>query len=88
MFHLILDQFIHGYNNYTFNFSSILLCKMLSINQLQAQIKLMEMWKSKHNDNYSLKIDTLKQTEIGITTKGVTNDNFKHINTPTHLHWE
>ena len=55
---------------------------MLSINQLQAQIKLMEMWNAKYNNNYPLKIDTQKQTESGITTRGVTNSNFKHINTP------
>ena len=35
-----------------------------------------------------VQIDTQKQTESKITTRGVTNSNFKHINTPHTCIWD
>ena len=55
---------------------------MLSINEMQAQIKLLEMWKLKHNDNYPLNLEVVKMTESGRTTRSATNEKYKLNNTP------
>ena len=47
--------------------------KMLSINQMNAQVKLTEMWKAVNYRNYPLKIDQLQPSENGRTSRGVSN---------------
>ena len=56
--------------------------KMLSVNQMQAQIKIMEMWKSKNVKIYLLKITIKKQTDSGIITRGATHEQFRMNQTP------
>ena len=56
--------------------------KMLSVNQMQGQIKIMEMWKSKNVKNYPLKINILKENDSGITTRGASREQFRINQTP------
>ena len=44
---------------------------MLSVNQINAQIKLTEMWKSQMIENYPIKIDNLEATEGQRQTRSV-----------------
>ena len=44
-------------------------CGFLSINQLNAQVKLMEIWKAKNVDNYLLKIKQQESTSETVTTR-------------------
>ena len=46
--------------------------KMLSINQMNAQVKLTEMWKSVNYNNYPLNIGKLKPACNGRESRGVT----------------
>ena len=46
--------------------------KMLSINQMHAQVKLTEMWKATNYQNYPLNIEKLKPAENGRESRGVT----------------
>ena len=50
--------------------------QMLSVNQLQAQIKLTEMWKAPRSENYALKIEKKKETEDQRISRSVTQGNF------------
>ena len=43
--------------------------KMLSVNQLMAQIKLFEMWKSIHVNNYPIHTELLSPNEDGLQTR-------------------
>ena len=45
--------------------------KMMSVNQTQSQIKLVEMWKSKNIDNYPIKPVIVTVTESGTTTRNL-----------------
>ena len=42
---------------------------MLSVNQLNAQVKLLEMWKSMHVDDYPLKIKQRQVPKTGVSTR-------------------
>ena len=44
--------------------------KMLSVNQMAAQIKLTEIWKATHIDNYPVKVIQQTTTENGRVTRG------------------
>ena len=55
---------------------------MLSVNQTQAHIKLLEMWKSKNIANYPIKPITTTPTENGITTRSATSEQFRLNETP------
>ena len=46
--------------------------KMLSVNQLQAQIKLTELWKAMNTGNNPLKFTLQCPTETGLVTRAVT----------------
>ena len=46
---------------------------MLSVNQLMAQIKLFEMWKSIHVTNYPIHTDRLSPQDEGLSTRARTN---------------
>ena len=45
---------------------------MLSINQMNAQVKLTEMWKAVNYNNYPLNIGQLQPAENGRSSRGVT----------------
>ena len=47
--------------------------EILSINQLNAQIKLMEIWKSIKIEDYPLQIKTQLPSETGVTTRADAN---------------
>ena len=47
--------------------------KMLSVNQLMAQIKLFEMWKSIHVNNYPIHTEILSPKEDGLSTRARSN---------------
>ena len=49
---------------------------MLSVNQLQAQVKLTEMWKAHNSTNYPIKLDKMKPTNETRVTRSVTSENF------------
>jgi hypothetical protein len=49
--------------------------KMLSINQLNAQIKLTEMWRVSIVSNYPLEIKKLAIPKYGTATRGMTQAN-------------
>ena len=57
--------------------------KMMSVNQTQAQIKLVEMWKSKNINNYPIKPDIITVTENGTTTRSATAGLFRLNETPS-----
>ena len=57
--------------------------KMMSVNQTQAQIKLVEMWKSKNIDNYPIKPDKITVTENGTSTRSATAGCFRLNETPS-----
>ena len=42
---------------------------MTSVNRLNAQVKLLEMWKALHIDNYPLKIKKQTVNEEGVSTR-------------------
>ena len=42
---------------------------MLSINQLAAQVKLTEMWKAVHTENYPIQMATQTIPEVGMATR-------------------
>ena len=48
--------------------------KMLSINQMHAQVKLTEMWKANNYNNYPLRVDKMKPSSNGRITRGVTDE--------------
>ena len=47
--------------------------KMLSVNQLAAQIKLVEMWKAKNTENYPVNIEFRATNENQTETRGATS---------------
>ena len=55
----------------------------MSVNQTQAQIKLVEMWKSKNIDNYPIKPDKITVTENGTSTRSATAGCFRLNETPS-----
>ena len=55
---------------------------MPSINQTQAKIKLVEMWKASHWQNNAIKIQKCKNLEGAVKTRGITSQNYKVNNTP------
>ena len=56
---------------------------MMSVNQTQAQIKLVEMWKSKNINNYPIKPDIITVTENGTTTRSAMAGIFRQNETPS-----
>ena len=44
---------------------------MLSVNQMNAQIKLSEMWKSVHINNYPIKTAMIQRSEDSMNTRAV-----------------
>ena len=56
--------------------------EMLSVNQTQAQIKLVEMWKSKNIANYPIKPTITTPTENGITIRSAIFEQFRLNETP------
>ena len=57
--------------------------QMLSVNQTAAQIKLMEMWKSKNIESYPLKPEIVLPIHNGATNRNATCEKFKTNNTPS-----
>ena len=55
---------------------------MLSVNQTQAHIKLVEMWKSKNIANYPIKPIITSPTENGITIRSAKSEQFRLNETP------
>ena len=55
--------------------------KMLSINQLNAQIKLTEMWKANYVPSYPLEVQKRPSTSEGIITRGMLQDNLVEVST-------
>ena len=55
--------------------------QMLSVNRTPAQIKLMEMWKSKNIESYPLKPEIVFPIHNGATTRNATCEKFKTNNT-------
>ena len=47
--------------------------KMLSVNQVNAQVKLLEMWKANNVENYPLKVTLRVTNEDERTTRAVTS---------------
>ena len=47
--------------------------KMLSVNQMMAQIKLIEMWKTSHFANYPIQTEQLSPQEDVMNTRARTN---------------
>ena len=56
--------------------------QMLSVNQTMAQIKLIEMWKSKNVASYPLHPPTIQPIINGATTRGASTEKFKINSTP------
>ena len=52
---------------------------MLSINQLKAHIKIMEMWKGKNHLSYPINIEVQSMTASGIELEGLLLKNLKQI---------
>ena len=48
---------------------------MLSVNQMNAQIKITEAWKASQDRAYPLKIEKVKKAEDFSTTRAITNGN-------------
>ena len=46
---------------------------MMSVNQINAQIKIQEIWKALHIENYPLKLDRQSVSETGTSTKACTS---------------
>ena len=46
---------------------------MLSVNQMNAQIKITEAWKASHDQDYPLKIEKVKNAEECVKTRSVSN---------------
>ena len=53
--------------------------KMLSVNQLNAQIKLTETWKAVHDSEHPLKIEKVKHDTLGCNTREVTKGDLKEV---------
>ena len=47
--------------------------KMMSVNQLAAYIKLTEVWKAKHKESYTIRMEFRAANENERTTRGATN---------------
>ena len=52
---------------------------MLSVNQLQAQVKLTEMWKAANFSTYPLKIEKMQHPLDTRITRSVTSENFREL---------
>ena len=50
---------------------------MLSVNQLNAQVKMLEMWKATHFENYPLKIETKSFNPEQAITRSTTSNLLK-----------
>ena len=53
--------------------------KMLSVNQLNAQIKITEIWKAMHDPNHPLKIQKVNRESTVCLTRAVTNGDLKEV---------
>ena len=51
----------------------------LSVNQMNAQIKITEGWKASQDSDYPLKLTRVKNTEGAVTTRAVTNGDLIEI---------
>ena len=51
----------------------------LSVNQLNAQIKLVDMWKANNLINYPTKIHKIDPNELRTTTRAVTSGRLKEV---------
>ena len=49
-------------------------CNMLSVNQLNASIKLLEIWKALNVEDYPLKVERHKSTESRVSTRADINE--------------
>ena len=52
---------------------------MLSVNQLNAQIKLSDMWKATHQENYPTKVTSLSSLANAPNTRHRTDGHLKEI---------
>ena len=50
---------------------------MSAVNQIMAQIKICEMWKANHIDNYPIKVETLQRNDESRVTRALTNNVLK-----------
>ena len=50
---------------------------MSSVNQTMAQIKISEMWKANHIENYPIKVETVNRSENSRVTRAITNNILK-----------
>ena len=53
--------------------------KMLSVNQINAQIKLTEVWKAVNDPNHPLKIEKLTHVNANCLTRAVKNEDLKEF---------
>ena len=59
--------------------SLLIKVNMLSVNQLNAQIKITEVWKAVHDLNHPLKIEKLVHDESTCLTRAVANGDLKEF---------
>ena len=52
---------------------------MLSVNQINAQIKLSEMWKPTHIPNYPVKTEQIIRSEDVVNTRAVSKGQLKEV---------
>ena len=50
---------------------------MSSVNQTMAQIKICEIWKANHIDNYPIKVETAHRNDESRVTRAITNNTLK-----------
>ena len=48
--------------------------QMMSVNQIAAQIKLIEMWKALNDSQYPLRVEQKSETEDGIGTRSMVEE--------------
>ena len=52
---------------------------MLSVNQINAQVKILEVWKAMHDPNHPLKIEKIVHEPNSCRTRAVTNGNCSEL---------
>jgi len=52
---------------------------MMTVNQIAAQIKLIEMWKALNDSQYPLRVEQKSETEDGIGTRSMTRGDLIEI---------
>jgi hypothetical protein len=63
---------------------------MMTVNQIAAQIKLIEMWKALNDSQYPLRVEQKSETEDGIGTRSMTRGDLIEIGSskiPKRILW-